>query len=367
MQIDQVLSPLRANPAMMPPIVLGVGLVSLDVIETAETTLYKAGGTCGNVLTILAYLGWSSFPINRIDGDLAGDMVRADMAKFNVRLDYLSIGPTAETPVIRHIVGPNVNGKSHRFSLRCPTCRSWLPTYRPVVTRALKAAPEITDLAANAQVFFMDRVSPSAIVLAMAAREAGALIVFEPSAVMTDSEFRAALSLAHVVKYSRENANKWPALSNCRAPLEVVTRGSEGLRYRRMYSSGRRTRWKDISAWRVARTVDSAGAGDWCTAVLVHYLATSSPTSIVDRTDAEFDTALTAAQAAAAWNCTFVGARGGMYNATRTVLDSSIKAALTATCASEAASENIARSQSVHHFCQRCACRLPEPGHPKST
>ena len=50
------------------PTVFGLGLVALDVIldPCAVQPLLYSGGTCGNVLTILSYLGWEARPIARL-------------------------------------------------------------------------------------------------------------------------------------------------------------------------------------------------------------------------------------------------------------------------------------------------------------
>src|SRR5690606_31370429 len=56
------------------PLVVGTGLIALDVVlddnEPDRQRCY-AGGTCGNVLTILSYLGWLAVPVSRIRRDRA--------------------------------------------------------------------------------------------------------------------------------------------------------------------------------------------------------------------------------------------------------------------------------------------------------
>jgi sugar/nucleoside kinase (ribokinase family) len=57
-------------------------------------------GTCGNVLSILAYLGWDAFPIARLNSDSASQRVKADMKRWGVKLDFASCPPTTHTPII---------------------------------------------------------------------------------------------------------------------------------------------------------------------------------------------------------------------------------------------------------------------------
>ena len=62
-----------------PPSVYGTGLISLDIIVSMrpEEHYHWSGGTCGNVLTILSYLGWESFPIARLNSDTASVHVKS--------------------------------------------------------------------------------------------------------------------------------------------------------------------------------------------------------------------------------------------------------------------------------------------------
>ena len=51
------------------PAVTGMGLVALDMVITEPSDReprFFAGGTCGNVLTILSYLGWAATPVARL-------------------------------------------------------------------------------------------------------------------------------------------------------------------------------------------------------------------------------------------------------------------------------------------------------------
>ena len=83
--------------------VFGTGLIALDLVigPDSEAPIRSwAGGTCGNVLSILAYLGWDAYPIARMNEDVASDRVRADMRRWKVHLDWADCAPTAHTPII---------------------------------------------------------------------------------------------------------------------------------------------------------------------------------------------------------------------------------------------------------------------------
>ena len=85
------------------PKIVGTGLIALDWVirqDTGSRIGAWAGGTCGNVLSILAYLDWDAFPVARLSGDGASKRIRCDMERWGVQLDWISCRPTADTPII---------------------------------------------------------------------------------------------------------------------------------------------------------------------------------------------------------------------------------------------------------------------------
>jgi hypothetical protein len=168
-------------PAGMPK-VLGTGFIALDLVVSSdpESPIQSwAGGTCGNVLSILAWLGWEAYPISRLNGDAASIRIRSDLQRWGVHLDLVDCVPTVNAPIIVQEIRQLANGDStHRFSWTCLRCGGWLPSFRPV-TRAVvdRVAPYIP----GTSVFFFDRVSRGALDVAAQAARSGAVVMFEPS------------------------------------------------------------------------------------------------------------------------------------------------------------------------------------------
>lgn len=306
------------------PVIAGTGLIALDVMldERTETPpRLWTGGTCGNVLSILAFLGWKSLPVARLGRDAAARLISRDLKRWSVSTDFLSLNPTAVAPIVIHRIRQNSAGEPfHSFSLHCPDCRRPLPSYRPVTAASVEEAlPRIPDTA----VFFADRVSRGTITLTRAMRERGALIVFEPSGISDPSLFGEMASLTHVLKYSHE---RLPDLEpHADVPLVVETMGRGGLRYRSELAQSRTKGWVRCEPYRLNRFVDTAGAGDWCTAGLIHVLGRSGAKGLKRIGSQRLQSAISFGQALATWNCGFLGARGGMYsvskdNCLRTVL-----------------------------------------------
>jgi fructokinase len=301
---------IRTDP---PPAVVGTGLMALDLVVSESTSDRREwlGGTCGNVLTILAYLGWRALPVARLAPGPAADRIRAEMARWRVSDEFVAVTDDGSTPVIIERITRGTDGKPrHSFSWRCPGCGNPFPSYKPVlVTAADDLAPRIGPT----EVFFFDRVSAGAIQLARTCSERGALVVFEPSGVGNPVQFRQAWAAAHVVKYSHERLSDLPAVAVSDGPLlQIETLGEAGLRYRFRPRRGRGSGWVESPPFAVADLRDSAGAGDWCTAGLIHRLSQAGVTGFLRTGTDDLRDAIRFGQAMAAWNCRFEGARGGM-------------------------------------------------------
>lgn len=321
--VDQGIQRLR-------PTVVGAGLVALDVVidhtTSTQDASYFAGGTCGNVLTILSYLGWDSKPIARLKPGASTDLLIGDLERWGVDPAYLTQDADGSTPVIIQNNRELKDGsRTHSFSLRCPCCNAYLPGYKSILGQT---ACQIAESIPAHQVFFFDRVSRGTLNLARASAKLGAVIVFEPSGVCEPRLFKEAWSIANVVKYSNERLRDIADLNlqqtDCPGLLlEIETLGEDGLRFRSNLNSNRS--WRSLKSIPVSRFRDAAGSGDWCTAGVLQKLAKAGVKKLKSTTAAQLEEALKYGQALATWNCSFDAARGGMYKFSRQDFDRHVK------------------------------------------
>jgi fructokinase len=196
----------------------------------------------------------------------------------------------------------------------------------------------------------------------------GALIIFEPAGLGDPHRFAAALHIAHVVKYASGRAEKFKALLaryRSRAKgwlLEIETAGANGLRFRAPVAG--LGGWADLPAVRTRAIADTAGAGDWCTAVLLDGLARSGVSGLAGINVPWLERRFRLAQAYAALSCEFTGARGLMEQHTATSAAKSVaelvNRAQVATVPAAGGNEDLVhsrRSQSPSRFpfCFACA------------
>ena len=164
------------NPESQQPTAFGMGLLALDVVMTSRAQRYPrwfAGGTCGNVLAALSYLGWRTAPISRLGPDAAADRIIEDLQRWNVSTGLISRPADGSTPVIIHRIGTTKNGEPyHSFSWRCPACGSHLPGYKPVLA---SVAHQLAEQCDRTDVFFFDRVSRGVLLLAEHYKSRGAI------------------------------------------------------------------------------------------------------------------------------------------------------------------------------------------------
>lgn len=339
-------------------VAVGAGLVVEDVVTMGRSSdIYQrsAGGTCGNVLTILGYLGWDAYPVARLGVDEAGQTIVDDMGRFGVHQDFLSMQGGIDTPIIvERIRVRGQSGKSHSFSQRCPSCGSMLPQYRPLPK---KLTSSLKDTLPDANVFFFDRVSPGTLDLARHYRERGTVIVFEPGSTTKARPLADAVALADIVKYSTERlAGLEGLLDDTTIPLIVETRGRDGLRYATRTGTNGRLDWRSLSSYLVTDPIDEAGCGDWCTAGVLHELVTNGVSRASDLEVADLLNAIRLGQAMAAANCNHIGARGGMYGRNIDDLNSEMVQLTrpTAALAGPSSGEDVSDSEAEAATCSAC-------------
>jgi fructokinase len=297
---------------------VGTGFIVLDVIRnsvgTVATEKCFAGGSCGNVLTILSYFGWAANAVGRIGDDHPGRELLVDLEKWGVHTELLQIESGRGTPIVVQENYLDTQGRPrHRFSRVCPVCGARLPGYRPILS---SQAATIAAKLPSHSVFYFDRVAPSTLEIAQKSRTDGALVVFEPSGIKDKRLFMGCLKAAHIVKYADDRIRGiHNVVAKAKVPIEIETQGAKGLRLR-IRTSGRVGVWKNLPGFSTPELCDAAGSGDWCTAGLIHELMTGgTPVEHVIKDQATVELAIKKGQALATLNCGFEGARGLMYAA----------------------------------------------------
>jgi len=289
-------------------ICVGAGLISLDVLiwdGQKVPVSYYVGGTCGNVMMILSYMGWEAYPIARLDGTKDAKRVLDDMKRHNVHTDFVST-QDGKTPVIVQRNFINKDGiPTHRFESRPNMGRFYLD-FKSLTIRQADAVIEKIDFVPK--VFFFDRVSPAILKLATAFKEKGAVVFFEPSSKGGNvSLFDKCVDISDIIKFSDQRITDCQQFDNHKDKLFIQTQGENGLSYRHD------SEWIHLEPIANETVIDTSGAGDWTASALINELFKDKQiktTAVISRTEIEM--ALNAAQKIGAKSCSYEGARGMM-------------------------------------------------------
>lgn len=301
------------------PTVVGSGLVALDLIITSSGTVtHSLGGTCANVLALLAAHTVNVRPAARIGDDVPAVLIQAQMADLGGDLSLVLKTPRTQTPRIVEFA-PSNGSMRHRFAFTCPQCTRRLP--RNSALREEEARSMAIDWR-NVDLFFFDRATPAAVYLAKFARRAGVTVMFEPPRAHAEARLNQGASVADIIKYSSQDFRKGlpPELTG-QLRLLIETQGRKGLRYKSRQGATLGD-WRSLRAFDPVRPRDAAGAGDWCTAGFIWEMVRQRETWTWTRS--ELEAAMTYGQALATISVCFVGPLGALFALPKEELTSAV-------------------------------------------
>jgi fructokinase len=287
-------------------VVVGTGLIALDIVldvNNKKAKFVSAGGSCGNVMSVLSILGWDAIPIAKLKKDPASSLILKEYKRTGINTKSVILNDEGRTPVyLQKNVGTRKGSPRHRFLISCPNCNRQFPKHKPIDPGT--AAVTMNSILPKPTVFYFDKVSKGSVELARLAKKIGAVILFEPSRPGIISIFKEAVEISDIVKYSHQYKGLLQRyLDNITTKLVIETKGKDGLRYR-FFSKN----WVDLEAPPVSTIKDSAGAGDWCTAGLIHKLQLLRGLKRIS--SSQVKKSLEYGQYLAAFKCQFQGPRG---------------------------------------------------------
>lgn len=292
-------------------ICIGAGLVCLDILMRGyeqNVVSYKVGGTCGNVMMILSYMGWMSYPVARLNGSDYSRMMIDDMICHGVHTDFVSTQEGGATPVIiQHNIIDKDGNPTHKFEFQKNNGRFFLD-YKPVTKN--KAQKVLETLPFTPSVFFFDRVNPATVVMSeYFKKQKNVLVFFEPSnKPKSDSQFMKCIANSDIVKFADQRIPDVTFAEAYDDKLFIQTKGSKGLMFN-LYNVG----WENMPPVENPNIVDTAGAGDWTTATIIDELISVGYTTIRDLSLNDLKRILLKAQEKGSESCSYEGARGLMY------------------------------------------------------
>lgn len=290
---------------------LGAGTFPLDNLQEKNgkdvKTIYQhVGGTCGNVMSILAWMGWHTLPAARLDDSETGLLIKADLESYGCDTRFVSNTPDGGTTILDIIHKIGRDGKQKTAYMphsprggRFVNHRFW----------TLKQAQALFDsLEEMSDVFFFDRCAPGNILLAQLFHERGVLVYYEPNEPV-DRNFLRAVEVSDIVKFSNEKHPDVSFTEGFTDKLFIQTMNEKGLRFK-LRAEG----WITIPPEHNPHAVDGEGAGDWTTSAFInemghHHMLTFDKIHLPNTWNC-----LQEAQRVASKSVSYIGAKGLIHH-----------------------------------------------------
>ena len=251
--------------------VIGTGLACLDIIDQKNEILVMNGGTCANVMTVLAQLGENA-TILLLDyyEDIQKDFFYLAFEALSVGLRFYG-NTRQDIPRIIETYDKNYN---HFFYTKCPHCNRNLIKNRYI---SKKEANELLKEIKNNDVFFSDRISNGIKEIAKEFNRNGAKVFYEPNSGRNVKALVEMAQISNVLKFSTDRISIGLAdyiIAQCQdgmLELVIATHGKDGLSFCYRNEKGLFSDWIIGPYVEFVKTRDTSGAGDWLTAGFIHY------------------------------------------------------------------------------------------------
>ena len=225
--------------------ILGTGNIALDIIyqreypEGFDTTkkrnpfvdklfIEEVGNTCGNVMTMLPYLGVETYPIGHFDDSRQGLKITSDLKHYGANTRFVKNSPDGGTALIqcthkldqdgRHTIGFHLTSPNSRFVKRKYLRKDQVPGFL-----------EQLDFKPDAYFFDVTEAGPRE--LAKALKEQGVLVYYEPDGNKEMSKFLRCVEASDIVKFSGTHITDVAFTDNYPDKLFIRTLGDKGMMF----------------------------------------------------------------------------------------------------------------------------------------
>ena len=259
--------------------IIGTGIFNLDIIVVREypqwprmrpfmekEVLREVGGTCGNVMCMLASMGWKVRPVACLDDSAEGRKITEDLKQFGCDCSFVSNTAGGGTTLLRCTHKKDAAG-NHVMGVRAGSPGGSRFPKRHFL-RARDEAPEFLAALKNAPaVFFFDDPAAGNRALARGLKERGALVYFEPSKVASNVDLEA-VGLSDIIKFSNENVPDVSFADAFPDKVFIQTMSPAGVKIKEKGGA-----WYVIEGVKNDAVVDTEGAGDTFTSAFINAVA----------------------------------------------------------------------------------------------
>ena len=271
-------------------------------IETVATGC--VGNTCGNVATILPYLGVQTYPIGHFDLSEQGLQIKNDLQRYGADIRYVENSKNGGTTLLRCTHKRDKTTGEHTTSFRATSPGSRFPKRRFIRVRD-EAPAFIESLDFVPDIFFFDAAEAGLRFIAGELQRRGTLVYFEPESDADKKKFTKAIEVSDIIKFSHEKVGDLSFVEQYPDKLFIRTMGAEGLEFN-LCGQG----WVKVTSVPNDNVVDWEGAGDWTTSQFIACLCEKDMLSISHMTSDSVKECLETACKTASRSVSYLGSKG---------------------------------------------------------
>ena len=286
--------------------VLGSGLLCIDIIKKrANQEHFLLGGTAANVISILAQLGFNASFLQAEYHGKDGVWILEQIRKRRIKPIIFSRCEWDAPRIVEHL-----NDGKHSFITTCPNCNKKMSLLK---LPQINQVQDVYNKIENLNLFYFDRISDG--IKLIANMNNLGWNFYEPNSIRKYDIFLNNVRSANIVKLSEERISFKYAeklredLNDSNIQLLVVSLGERGLKFSYKNKCNVMSEWYHIKPDNTKKIIDSAGAGDWLTAIFIYYFLRYYPFYIKGIDKSVIEKCFKNAQQAAALACFFVGAQ----------------------------------------------------------
>lgn len=297
--------------------IIGAGIYNLDTIVVREypqwpqmrpfndkVVIEEVGGTCGNVMCILSWLGWDARPLACLDDSPEGLKITEDLKRYGCDCRYVTNTPGGGTTLLR-CTHKKTDGGGRKMSVRAGSPGGSRFPKRHFLRARDEAPAFLESLGETPAVFFFDGPAAGNRLIAKRLKERGSLVYFEPSKLAGNAD-KEAVAVSDIIKFSDENIPDVSFADEYWDKLFIQTMGPKGVRYKYKDQP-----WTMIEAASDGGVVDTEGAGDWFSAEFIGGLF-QQDAALDDITAEQLRDIILAAQGWASCSVRYLGPKGLM-------------------------------------------------------
>ena len=305
------------------PTCLGSGVFNLDTVVVREypegyqkqrtfnekLMTEEVGGTCGNVMSMLPYLGVQTFPLALLDQSEQGLKIKDTLALYGANTRFVSNSEKGGTTLLRCTHRRDAGGKKVvKFHASSPG--SMFAKRRQLSTKNGEVDEFLGRLDFVPDVFFFDDPAAAHVKIAQALRQKGTLVYFEPEGIKDGklSPFIKRVEVADIVKFSAEKITDESWMEKFDDKLFIRTMGEKGVAFRLRGGA-----WTVVPPVENNNVVDWEGAGDWTTSAFIAELCKGGHLDFSGLSEDIVRSALREAQMIASKSVSFLSSKGMIH------------------------------------------------------